>query len=383
MQKRRARKIRNHPFIVPVITFLVLFFSSMVAFIALNAQTITADDTRIVQLSIDGEKQILPTRASTVKDLLKRLEIKLGRQDSIEPPLKTPIIEDNFKINIYRARPITIVDGRRTVAILAALTSPKAVAAKAGIKLYPEDRVILAGADDALKEGIIGQKVTVDHATPIKLNLFGKTLNLRSHAKTVKELLKEQNVTEGEFTVFPALSTKIKKNSVVFVTNPGLKVELVEVSIPQGQTFVDDYNLPLGTTVVRSAGRAGKKVIVYTTPKNKPGQKRVLQEITLSRPVNKVVARGRKIERTFNGSFEAALAALRSCEGSYTSNTGNGYYGAYQYDLSTWANYGGYSNASQAPPIIQDQKAWETYSQRGWQPWPSCSRSLGLQDVYR
>ena len=99
MQKRRARKIRNHPFIVPVITFLVLFFSSMVAFIALNAQTITADDTRIVQLSIDGEKQILPTRASTVKDLLKRLEIKLGRQDSIEPPLKTPIIEDNFKIN--------------------------------------------------------------------------------------------------------------------------------------------------------------------------------------------------------------------------------------------------------------------------------------------
>jgi len=52
------------------------------------------------------------------------------------------------------------------------------------IKLYPEDRVILAGADDALKEGIIGQKVTVDHATPIKLNLFGK--NYRRYIPSTK-----------------------------------------------------------------------------------------------------------------------------------------------------------------------------------------------------
>lgn len=35
------------------------------------------------------------------------------------------------------------------------------------------------------------------------------------------------------------------------------------------------------------------------------------------------------------------LACIRSYEGSNTSNTGNGYYGAYQFDLLTWRGVGG------------------------------------------
>jgi resuscitation-promoting factor RpfB len=383
MQKKRARKIKGHPFVVPVITFLFLFFVSMVAFIGLSAQTIGAGDSHVVQFSIDGEKQILPTRATTVAKLLKRLEIKVGKHDVIEPQLKTPIIEDNFEVNLYRAKPVIVVEGKREVSLLAAITSPKNVAAKAGFKLYPEDRVILASAEDVLKDGIIGHKIIIDHATPVTLNLFGKTLSLRTHAKTVKELLIERGLGDAKYSVFPPPNTKLKKDSVVFVTNPGQKVRLEEIVIPQGEVFVDDFNLPLGQTQVKNPGRPGKKVIVYSVSKKNPNQQKKLQEIIVTEPVDKVIARGRKIEFAFEGGFDGALALLRSCEGSYNSNTGNGYYGAYQFDIGTWGNYGGYANASQAPPIIQDQKAKETYIARGWQPWPACSQKLGLQDVYR
>jgi hypothetical protein len=92
---------------------------------------------------------------------------------------------------------------------------------------------------------------------------------------------------------------------------------------------------------------------------------------------------GGKMSNTFTGSFAEALARLRSCEGSYTSNTGNGYYGAYQFDRQTWGGYGGYPVASDAPPSVQDEKAWLTYQRRGWSPWPSCSKKMGLQDIYR
>jgi hypothetical protein len=73
-------------------------------------------------------------------------------------------------------------------------------------------------------------------------------------------------------------------------------------------------------------------------------------------------------------------AQLRYCEagGDYAKNTGNGYYGAYQYNLSTWGNYAGYARPDLAPPEVQDAKARETQARRGWYPWPACARKLGL-----
>lgn len=75
-----------------------------------------------------------------------------------------------------------------------------------------------------------------------------------------------------------------------------------------------------------------------------------------------------------------AFAKLARCEsgGNYATNTGNGYYGAFQYDISTWNNYGGYARADLAPPDVQNNKARETQAARGWSPWPSCARQLGL-----
>ena len=71
---------------------------------------------------------------------------------------------------------------------------------------------------------------------------------------------------------------------------------------------------------------------------------------------------------------------LRICEagGDYTRNSGNGYYGAYQYNLGTWANYGGFARPDLADPATQDAKARETQAARGWSPWPACARKLGL-----
>ena len=79
-------------------------------------------------------------------------------------------------------------------------------------------------------------------------------------------------------------------------------------------------------------------------------------------------------------SSSADLAALRSCEsgGNYRANTGNGYYGAYQFSASTWQSLGHGGRASDAAPHVQDQAALRLASAKGWSQWPACSRSLGL-----
>ena len=75
-------------------------------------------------------------------------------------------------------------------------------------------------------------------------------------------------------------------------------------------------------------------------------------------------------------------AKLRMCEssGNYATNTGNGYYGAYQFNLATWQGLGYTGLPSSAAPAVQDQAAQQLYAQRGWQPWPACSAKLGLVD---
>jgi hypothetical protein len=88
-----------------------------------------------------------------------------------------------------------------------------------------------------------------------------------------------------------------------------------------------------------------------------------------------------------SGSGNVASAApsasdwqrLRECESgnNYSINTGNGYYGAYQFDLSTWRSVGGTGYPHQASPATQDALALALWQQRGWSPWV-CARILGL-----
>jgi hypothetical protein len=73
---------------------------------------------------------------------------------------------------------------------------------------------------------------------------------------------------------------------------------------------------------------------------------------------------------------DAQLYALRVCEsgGNYHINTGNGFYGAYQFTLQTWRGlgFGGYPQDASA--ATQDAAVRKLYAQSGWSPWPVCGR---------
>jgi Transglycosylase-like domain len=79
--------------------------------------------------------------------------------------------------------------------------------------------------------------------------------------------------------------------------------------------------------------------------------------------------------------LESLLEKLRRCESGnrYDLNTGNGYYGAYQFSLGTWRKlgYGGYPH--QAPPTVQDDAARKLLASSGWGQWPACSRKIGVR----
>jgi hypothetical protein len=72
---------------------------------------------------------------------------------------------------------------------------------------------------------------------------------------------------------------------------------------------------------------------------------------------------------TYSGGVGNATVQCES-SGDYSANTGNGYYGGYQFDSTTWDRYGddAYPEASDAPPAVQDAAAASV----PYDAWPNC-----------
>jgi len=74
------------------------------------------------------------------------------------------------------------------------------------------------------------------------------------------------------------------------------------------------------------------------------------------------------------GGAGGQLAAIRACEsgGNYSTSTGNGFYGAYQFTRSTWESVGGTGSPAAASPAEQDVRATALLARSGSSPWPVC-----------
>lgn len=99
----------------------------------------------------------------------------------------------------------------------------------------------------------------------------------------------------------------------------------------------------------------------------------------------------RRLDPLYHERLEAARWAagsgptcVRREEGAYTTNTGNGYYGAWQADISFQRTHGRefyyrWGTANNWPKWAQDIMAYRGWKSRGWAPWPNTSVECGLR----
>ncbi len=341
----RIHALKHHPLVVPVVALLLLFFIALIGWVQIGSTTIGPTDSRVVHVYVDGEGRTLPTRANTVNDLLQRLNIEIFDGDIVEPELNTEIVDDDFTVNIYRARLVTVVDEGSRKTVITAQQSPRAIARDAGIEFHPEDIVEVSAPEDIITEGFLAERVSIMRAKEVRVNLYGEPVTIRTHATTVGELLAERDIEYSEDSVFPEPTALLADTETVFITEVGRQIRVVEEAIAQAEDFVDDPNLEAGETEVREEGRPGKKVVIYDV--NEAGEARnALREVVISRPVNRVVARGIRVvitnptdnvkigeqiaaSRGFTGGEWYCLYQLWQRESGWSSTAGNPVTGAY------------------------------------------------------
>lgn len=335
-----------------------------------------AESARVVSIFHDGKEQIVATSGSTVGEVLERAGVKLGPNDLVEPGLKTFIPSGFYNINVYRARPVDVVDGTRSIVIQSAYQSPRLLAQAAGLTVYPEDEYQTGLVNNVVSADVVGEQLTIKRATPVVVTVDGTTKTLRTQGKTVGALLVDQKIPMGaQDIVSQPLTAPLTPDmplSIVRVNNVTTTVTQV---LPQATRITKDNTLNIGQSQVVQAGSNGHRDVTYEVSYHN-GVEVSRQQVSIANvvaPVTEIIAQGTKIP-------DDVWYQLRECESgnNYSRNSGNGYYGAYQFDLGTWTANGGSGLPSLASPAAQDAIARVVEARRGWSPWPVCSVRLGL-----
>ena len=344
-----------------------------------------ADGKGLVSIFADGQKKTIATDAKTIGEALEQNGIKLGTGDVVEPSAKTVINQPIYNVNVYRAYPAIIVDGNNTTTTLSGYRSPRQVVTSAGIKLYPEDRISVDRSEDFSSGAAIGQTMVIERATPVKLLIGGKMIEYRTWQKTVKGLLDEKGIEiKPSDQLDVDLSESVYKNMKIVLSRVTQDVLQITEAVEPEIQYKDDPEQPKAYQKVESSGKPGEKIVSYLI-NQKDGVELSRQVIDTKVTVQfepKIVIRGSKPEPA--GDNADLLSKLRQCEagGSYQRNSGNGYYGAYQFSAATWNRWDtGYARADLAPASVQDETVLKNAkaSKGGfWSQHPGCSSKLSL-----
>jgi len=203
-----------------------------------------------------------------------------------------------------------------------------------------------------------------------------------------------------------------------------LTTETVDTTDPHGSLQQESSDLPQGESKVATPGVDGVVRTTYevTTVDGKEVSRRPIAQVVVTQKVDEVVLVGtgaaKKQEQSqpqaqapapsaspdsssgSDGSGGSASAGgsgdsgggtsevgddvwgrLAQCEsgGNPKTNTGNGFYGMYQFTLSTWQSLGGTGYPHEADAATQTAMAKKLQAQAGWGQWPACADKLGLR----
>ena len=289
---RLLRYYREHePLIIMTICWALALILVLVLVFGFPHSVEKRDENRrLITVYDRGVQSVFLTDAKTIGQALRENGVMLDGHDAVEPETKEELVAPDYKVNIYRARPVTVVDGAKRVKVMSAYQTPVRIAKDAGIHLYPEDKATVTRSNDLTGEGA-GLQLSIERSTPLTLDLYGRKQKVRTLGKTVKELLEEKNIVLGERgRVSVKLSTPIKEGMSIRVWREGRQTIYVDQPIAFETQRIQDADRPVGYKSVRTKGKNGVLSISYEV-EIKNGQelsRKEIARIISERPVKQV-----------------------------------------------------------------------------------------------
>ncbi len=344
---------------------------------------------KLVNIYDRGVKTSVITEGRTVGDAIKLSGVVLNEHDRVEPGLNTEISNAEYNVNVYRARPVVIIDGGVKKPIVSSYQTAKDIVKDGEISLHDEDVVTLEKADE-LTDGA-GLKAIISRATPINLTFFGKNETVYTQAKTVGEFIKDRSIKIGaDDRLSHELQVAITPNMELRIWREGKQTITVEEDVPFTTEKIQDADKAPGYKEIRSSGKNGKRTVTYEIliQDGEEVSRLELNSITTQQAVKQVEVHGAKFAYTGGPLSEAQITALGTCESGMTAsrNSGNGFYGAFQFMPSTWrsvapAPYNGVM-PHEAPLDAQKQAVQNLLSRSNiFNQFPGCAKKMRANGI--
>ncbi|GHE12535.1 resuscitation-promoting factor [Klenkia taihuensis] len=346
-----------------------------------------------VTLTIDGQSREVSTYADTAGEVLADEDVAVSADDVLLPSADSQV-DDGDTVVLNRARPLELtVDGVTTTVTTTALSVDEALDQLG----YRGDGLVLS-ASRSERVPLDGMALQVTTPKTVTLVADGATRDVTTTAGTAGDLLAEQGLAlspTDRMSLYP--TTPLMDRMVLQVW----RVQVTEVTEQQSIDYqtveTEDPGATEGTREVTTEGVEGSQTVTFTvTTTDGVETSRVQTGVTVDQaPVDEQVSVGTAPRpapaAAPSGGNTGASApastsglnwdALARCEagGNWSINTGNGYYGGLQYNISTWNAYGGGEFASRPDLATREQQiavGERTYAARGASPWPSCGSRL-------
>lgn len=245
--------------------FSVLAFFGVVMFLSAGTDTALAqrEGGRLITVHDRGVQTAFITNKDTLREALIEQDIEIDPEDAVEPGIDEKLVAPDYRVNIYRARPVTIVDGATRQRVITPYQSPERIAKDAGVTLYPEDIATLARSTDILNDGA-GLNLTIDRATVLSVDLYGKVTEVRTQGETVAAFLKEKNIELGEHgRVSVPLDTPIVEGMHFRIWREGKQTVTVDEAVAFDIEQIKDADRPVGYKEIQTPGKEGKRTVTY------------------------------------------------------------------------------------------------------------------------
>ena len=255
---------------------------------------------RLLTIHDRGNERVVLSQAMTIGDALKEANIIIDNKDLVEPALTEKLVASDYQINIYRARPVIIVDGNSRVKIITPYQTAAQITADAVIKLYDEDTTKLDRTEDILSDGA-GLQLTINRAKSFIFTQYGKTTTIRTQGLTVADMLTEKGITmSSDDRVVPAVDTIITDGMTVRLWREGKQAITVEEPVGFETEKIKNADREVGYIEVRTAGIKGLRSVSYeiTIQDGVEVGRTEIASVTTLQPVKQVEVVGARGEYT-------------------------------------------------------------------------------------